>query len=118
MSGTTEGDAVRCAPGGAQHEMTRRRPGTACHLARPPISGAPFRCAPRCTASGERGPLMPKPVRALIVVPDNNTTMEPEMAALCPALAPMPVARVKRPARTLTRADLPAYAEATMAAVD
>jgi maleate cis-trans isomerase len=61
---------------------------------------------------------MPKPIRALIVVPDNNTTMEPEMAALCPALAPMPVARVKRPARTLTRADLPAYAEATMAAVD
>jgi hypothetical protein len=31
---------------------------------------------------------MPK---ALIVVPGNNTTMEPEISALCPALAPMPV---------------------------
>jgi maleate cis-trans isomerase len=57
------------------------------------------------------------PTRALIVVPENNTTMAPEMAALCPRFAPMAVARVKRPARTLTHDDLPAYADATLAAV-
>jgi maleate cis-trans isomerase len=55
--------------------------------------------------------------RALIVVPENNTTMEPEIAALCPALAPLPVARVKRPPRTLLLEDLPAYGEATLDAV-
>jgi maleate cis-trans isomerase len=53
----------------------------------------------------------------LLVVPANNTTMEPEMNALCPHLAPFAVARVQRPPRTLTLEDLPAYAEATMAAV-
>jgi maleate cis-trans isomerase len=57
------------------------------------------------------------PTRALIVVPENNTTMAPEMAALCPRFAPMAVARVKRPARTLTHDDLPAYADSTLAAV-
>jgi len=61
---------------------------------------------------------MPEPIRALIVVPENNTTMQPEMAALCPQLAPIPVARVARPARTLLREDLPAYTEATLAAVE
>jgi len=55
--------------------------------------------------------------RVLIVVPENNTTMEPEISALCPALAPMPVARVKRPPRTLLLEDLPAYGEATLAAI-
>ncbi len=58
---------------------------------------------------------MPK---ALIVVPENNTTMEPEISALCPALAPMPVARVKRPPRTLLLEDLPAYGEATLDAIE
>jgi maleate cis-trans isomerase len=58
---------------------------------------------------------MPK---ALLVVPENNTTMEPEISALCPALAPLPVARVKRPPRTLLLEDLPAYADATLAAVE
>jgi maleate cis-trans isomerase len=61
---------------------------------------------------------MQRNIKALIVVPENNTTMEPEISALCPALAPIPVARVKRPARTLLLEDLPAYAEATMAAVE
>jgi maleate cis-trans isomerase len=51
-------------------------------------------------------------------VPENNTTMAPEMAALCPRFAPMAVARVKRPARTLTHEDLPAYADSTLAAVE
>jgi maleate cis-trans isomerase len=61
---------------------------------------------------------MQQTIKALIVVPENNTTMEPEISALCPALAPIPVARVKRPARTLLLEDLPAYAEATLAAIE
>jgi maleate isomerase len=56
--------------------------------------------------------------RALLVVPENNTTMAPELSVLCPQFAPLEVARVKRPARTLTREDLPAYADATLAAVE
>jgi maleate cis-trans isomerase len=61
---------------------------------------------------------MPRHIKALIVVPENNATMEPEISALCPALAPIPVARVKRPARTLLLEDLPAYADATMDAIE
>lgn len=61
---------------------------------------------------------MQRSIKALIVVPENNTTMEPEISALCPALAPITVARVKRPARTLLLADLPAYAEATLDAIE
>jgi maleate cis-trans isomerase len=60
---------------------------------------------------------MPRDIKTLIVVPENNTTMEPEISALCPTLAPIPVARVKRPARTLVQEDLPAYAEATLDAI-
>jgi maleate cis-trans isomerase len=61
---------------------------------------------------------MQRNVKTLIVVPENNTTMEPEISLLCPALAPIPVARVKRPARTLLLEDLPAYAEATLDAIE
>lgn len=61
---------------------------------------------------------MPRRIKTLIVVPENNSTMEPEISALCPALAPIPVARVKRPARTLQLEDLPAYAEATLEAIE
>jgi len=61
---------------------------------------------------------MPRRIKTLIVVPENNSTMEPEISALCPALAPIPVARVKRPARTLQLEDLAAYAEATLNAID
>jgi maleate isomerase len=61
---------------------------------------------------------MQKNIKTLIVVPENNNTMEPEISALCPALAPIPVARVKRPARTLLLEDLPAYGEATLAAIE
>jgi maleate cis-trans isomerase len=61
---------------------------------------------------------MQRNAKALIVVPENNTTMEPEIAALCPELAPIPVARVKRPARTLLLEDLPAYADATLVAIE
>lgn len=40
------------------------------------------------------------------------------MNALCPGLAPFLVARVKRPARMLTLADLPEYRQSTLAAVE
>jgi hypothetical protein len=46
---------------------------------------------------------MQRKAEALIVVPENNTTMEAEISALCPALAPMPVARVKRPRAQVVR---------------
>ena len=61
---------------------------------------------------------MQRTAKALIVVPENNTTMAPEISTLCPALAPMPVARVKRPPRTLLLEDLPAYGEATLEAIE
>jgi maleate isomerase len=61
---------------------------------------------------------MSRKIKTLIVVPENNTTMEPEISALCPELTPIPVARVKRPARTLLLEDLPAYSEATLDAVE
>jgi maleate cis-trans isomerase len=53
----------------------------------------------------------------MIVLPENNTTIEPEISALCPALTPFAVARVKRPPRTLLLEDLPAYTEATLEAI-
>jgi len=61
---------------------------------------------------------MQRKIKALIVVPENNTTIQPEISALCPELAPIPVARVKRPARTLLLEDLPAYTDATLAAIE
>ena len=56
--------------------------------------------------------------RVLLVVPANNSTMEPEIAALCPELGAPLVARVPRPPRMLTREDIPAYADATVASVE
>lgn len=61
---------------------------------------------------------MQTPIQALLVVPANNTTMRPELMAYCPQLAPLPVARVQRPPRTLLREDLPAYRDATAAAIE
>src|SRR3984957_7418089 len=61
---------------------------------------------------------MPRRIKTLIVVPENNTAMEPEISALCPDLAPIPVARVKRPARTLQLENLSSYAEATLDAIE
>jgi len=60
---------------------------------------------------------MTRRIRVMIVLPENNTTIEPEISALCPALTPLAVARVKRPPRTLLLEDLPAYAEATLEAI-
>ena len=56
-------------------------------------------------------------IKALLIVPANNTTMEPEILAHCREFSRLFVARVPRPARTLAREDLPAYGEATQAAV-
>jgi maleate cis-trans isomerase len=56
--------------------------------------------------------------RLLLVVPANNTTMEPELRALCPQVADFLVAKVKRPPRTLTIDDLPDYGAATVAAIE
>jgi maleate cis-trans isomerase len=55
-----------------------------------------------------------KSCRAVISVPANNTTMEPELNALLPGLAPVAVARVKLPSSTLTHEDLPAYTRNTL----
>jgi len=52
--------------------------------------------------------------RAIISVPANNTTMEPELNALLPEFAPFAVARVKLPSGTLTLEDLPAYTRNTL----
>ena len=60
---------------------------------------------------------MPLHHRSVLAVPANNTTMERELNALCPELAPVAVARVPLPAQTLRVEDLPAYSESTLAAV-
>jgi len=60
---------------------------------------------------------MTKSTTALLIVPANNTTMEPEIAALCPELGRILVARVRRPMRTLSADDMAGYGEATIEAV-
>ena len=56
--------------------------------------------------------------KVLLVVPANNTSMAPEMRALCPTVASFDVALVSRPARMLTVEDLPAYGETTLGAIE
>jgi maleate cis-trans isomerase len=58
------------------------------------------------------------PIRALLVVPANNTTMEPEIRAYCPLIDEVPVARVARPPRTLVPEDIPAYRASTLQATE
>jgi maleate cis-trans isomerase len=60
---------------------------------------------------------MRKSLKALLIVPANNTTMEPEIIALCPELTQVLVARVRRPMRTLSADDMAGYGEATIEAV-
>jgi maleate cis-trans isomerase len=55
--------------------------------------------------------------RTLLCFPANNTTMEPEMSALCPELTPFAIARVRLPPRMLAQEDIPAYTDSTLAAV-
>jgi maleate cis-trans isomerase len=54
---------------------------------------------------------------ALLVIPANNTTFEPELAQLCPGVQIL-TARVKRPARSLTVDDLPDYRVSTLDAIE
>ena len=56
-------------------------------------------------------------MRAILVVPANNTTMEREIQAYCPEITDLQVARIPRPHRPLTLADLPAYRKSTLATV-
>jgi maleate cis-trans isomerase len=50
-----------------------------------------------------------QPARIGIIVPANNTTMEPEIAELAPFPVAISVARVQRGPGLLTKADLPGY---------
>ncbi len=36
---------------------------------------------------------MARRIQVMVVLPESNTTIEPEISALCPALAPLAVAR-------------------------
>ena len=56
-------------------------------------------------------------IRAILVVPANNTTMELEIQAYCPEITDLQVARIPRPHRPLTVADLPEYRKSTVATV-
>lgn len=56
--------------------------------------------------------------RAVLIVPANNTTMEPEMGVLAPELAPFAVARVPVPPEGVTVENMPAYARSTLTALD
>jgi len=56
-------------------------------------------------------------IRAILVVPANNTTMEREIQAYCPEITDLQVARIPRPHRPLTVADLPDYRKSTLATV-
>ena len=56
-------------------------------------------------------------IRAILVVPANNTTMEREIQAYCPEITELQVARIPRPHRPLTVADLPDYRKSTLATV-
>lgn len=56
--------------------------------------------------------------KALLVVPINNTTMEPEINAWRGGEPPVMVARVPRPPRTLLEEDLPAYGDSTIKSVE
>jgi maleate cis-trans isomerase len=61
---------------------------------------------------------MSRPACALLVIPANNTTMEPEIRAYCPGIGELLVARVARPPRTLVTEDIPAYRVSTLAAAE
>lgn len=61
-------------------------------------------------------PTAPLPT-ALLIVPASNTTVGPEMAALLPGYPRQLVARVPNPAKPLTAADIPDYADNTIEAV-
>lgn len=55
---------------------------------------------------------------AVLAVPANNTSMEPELNALCPEAAPFAVARVHMPSEGLNLGNLAAYSKTTLEAVE
>ncbi|OWT64092.1 maleate cis-trans isomerase family protein [Candidimonas nitroreducens] len=57
-------------------------------------------------------------LRVILVVPANNTTMEPEIRAYCPAITELTVVRVPRPPRPLEVSDLPQYRKNTIDAIE
>ena len=56
-------------------------------------------------------------IRAILVVPANNTTMEVEIRRYCPEITELEVARIPRPHRPLAAADLPTYRQSTLEVV-
>ena len=57
---------------------------------------------------------MSQAIRVGLMVPQNNTTMEPELAAWLPEGSVIDLARIPRGPGTLTRADIPAYMRAAI----
>ena len=55
-------------------------------------------------------------VRVVLIVPANNTTMEPEIRSYCSGIEQLRVARVPRPPRPLEVSDLPEYRKSTLEA--
>src|SRR3954468_1348554 len=56
-------------------------------------------------------------LRAILVVPANNTTMEQEIPRYCPEIADLRVARIPRPHRPLAAPDLLEYRRNTLQVV-
>src|SRR5687767_6542543 len=54
---------------------------------------------------------------AVLAVPANNTSMEPELNALCPEAAPFAVARVPMPHEGLNLGNLADYSKTTLATI-
>jgi arylmalonate decarboxylase len=57
-------------------------------------------------------------LRAIVAVPAINSTMEPELTALCPELTPFGLARVPLPEGGLTADTLPTYTRSTFDAIE
>ena len=55
---------------------------------------------------------------AVLAVPANNTSMEPELNALCPEVAPFAVARVPVPREGLNLENLAEYSKTTLEAIE
>ena len=53
-------------------------------------------------------------IRVVLIIPANNTTMEPEIRSYCSGVDELLVARVPRPPRSLEARDLPEYRKSTL----
>jgi maleate isomerase len=61
--------------------------------------------------------MISRAVRVILIVPANNTTMEPEIRSYCSQIDELLVARVPRPPRPLQVTDLPEYRKSTLETV-